>query len=255
MGVDDTPLNVLGSAIIPITISGLTFKHKFVIAEKITADATLDLDFLEAKECILNLAKGEIIITNKSVPFLAKSHNTEVCCSKITLVGNVKIPPRSEMEITGRIHSTTEGTWLIEQPLSSKLPIFIARTIVSPQDQAVILRVVNTHVSPVTLYKNSTLAKAELIDQETICSTLEENKEVLTTEKLDKESKHFLYLKTFQRHRRSSFWLCPQYSEIISSTSEDLGHTTVMQHHIKTGNAPPICQQPRRMPLPQWETV
>ena len=121
VGVDGAPLNVLGSAIIPITISGLTFKHKFVIAEKITADAILGLDFLEANECVLNLAKGEIAIANKSIPLLAKSHNNEVCCSKITLIGNVKIPPRSEMEITGRIHSTTEGTWLIEQPLSSKL--------------------------------------------------------------------------------------------------------------------------------------
>ena len=51
----------------------------------------------------------------------------------------------------------------------------------NPQDQAVTLRVVNTDVSPVTLYKNSTLAKAELIDQETIYSTLKENKEVLKT--------------------------------------------------------------------------
>ena len=82
VGVDGAPLNVLGSAIIPITISGLTFKHKFVIAEKITADAILGLDFLEANECVLN---REIVIANKSILLLAKSYNTEVCCSKITL--------------------------------------------------------------------------------------------------------------------------------------------------------------------------
>ena len=139
VGVDGAPLNVLGSAIIPITISGITLKHKFVIAEQITADTILVLDFLEANKCVLNLAKGEIVIANRTVPLLAKSHNTKVFCSKITLVDNVNIPPRSEMEITGRIHSTTNGTWLIEQPSSSKLPIFIARTLVNPQDQAVVL--------------------------------------------------------------------------------------------------------------------
>jgi len=213
------------------------------------------LDFLEANKCILNLAKGEIVIANKSIPLLAKSHNTEVCCSKITLVGNVKIPPRSKMEITGRIHSTTEGTWLIEQPLSSKLPIFIARTIVNPQDQTVILRVVNTDVSPIILYQNSTLAKAELIDQEAICSTLEENEEVLTTEQLDKGLTISLPEDISEAQKKQFLALLSQYSEIISSTSEDLGHTTVMQHHIETDNAPPMRQQPRRIPLPQRETV
>ena len=169
VGVDGVPLYALGSAIIPITISGITLKHKFVIAEQITADAILGLDFLEAIKCVLNLAKGEIVIANRTVPLLAKFHNTQVFCSKITLVDNVNIPPRSEMENTGWIHSTTNGTWLIEQPSSSKLPIFITRMLVNPRDQAVVLRVVNTGVSPVTLYKNSTLAKAKLIDQEAIC--------------------------------------------------------------------------------------
>ena len=56
----------------------------------------------------------------------------------------------------------------------------------NPQDQSVILRVVNTDVSAVTLYKNSTLAKAELIDQAEICIT-EGNAELPTMEGPDKE--------------------------------------------------------------------
>ena len=255
VGVDGAPHTVLGSAIIPITISGITLKHKFVIAEQITADAILDLDFLEANICVLNLAKGEIVIANRTVPLLAKSHNTEVSCRKITLVDNVNIPPRSEMEITGRIHSTTNGTWLIEQPSSSKLPIFIARTLVNPQDQAVVLRVVNNDVSPVTLYKNSTLAKAELIDQGAICSTLEENEDILTMKKPDKELPLSLPEDISETQKNQFIALLSQNSKIISSTSEDLGHTTVMQHHIDTGNSPPICQQSRRIPLPRRETV
>ena len=45
---------------------------------------------------------------------------------------------------------------------------------------------VNTDVCAVTLYKNSTLAKAELIDQAEICST-EGNAELPTMEESDKE--------------------------------------------------------------------
>ena len=114
---------------------------------------------------------------------------------------------------------------------------------------------VNTDVSPVTLYKNSTLAKAELIDQEAICSTLEENGDILTMERPDKELSLSLPEDISESQKNQFLALLSQYSEIISSTSEDLGHTTVMQHHIDIGNSPPIRQQPRRIPLPRRETV
>ena len=52
VGADGALLNASGSNIVPITISGVTFKHKFVIAEQITADAFLGLDFLKANKCV-----------------------------------------------------------------------------------------------------------------------------------------------------------------------------------------------------------
>ena len=122
----------------------------------------------------------------------------------------------------------------------------------NPQDQSVVLRVVNTDVSAVTLYKNSTLAKAELIDQAAICSTLAGNGEVPTMEEPDKELTLFLPEDISETQKKQFLALLSQYSEIISGASEDLGHTTV---HIDTGNALPIRQQPRRIPLPRWETV
>ena len=70
VGVDGVPLKVLGSAVLPVTVSGMTFKHKFIIAEHITADAILGLDFLEANRCVLNLADGSILIANKNISLL-----------------------------------------------------------------------------------------------------------------------------------------------------------------------------------------
>ena len=151
------------------------------------------------------------------------------------------------MEITGQIHSSIEGTWLIEQSPSSKLPVFIARMLVNPQDQSVVLRVINTDVSAVTLYKNS---KVKLIDQAAICSTLEGNEELPITEAPDKELTLSLPEGIKEIQKKQFLALLSQYSEIISDTSEDLGHTTVMQHHIDTGDVFPICQQPRRLSLP-----
>ena len=44
--------------------------------------------------------------------------------------------------------------------------------------------------------------------------------------------------------------LLARYSDILASHAEDLGVTDVLSHHINTGNAQPIHQPPRRVPLP-----
>lgn len=42
--------------------------------------------------------------------------------------------------------------------------------------------------------------------------------------------------------------LC-EYVNVFSEGPEDLGHTGIVKHHIRTGDAPPIQQCPRRLPM------
>ena len=51
VGVDSIPIKVQGSATICFTTAGVKFRHKFIIADKITADAILGVDLLEANKC------------------------------------------------------------------------------------------------------------------------------------------------------------------------------------------------------------
>ena len=50
VGVDGVPIKVEGTVSVPITISGVTLPHTFIVAEQITAEAILGLDFLEANK-------------------------------------------------------------------------------------------------------------------------------------------------------------------------------------------------------------
>jgi len=58
VGIDGIPIKVHGSATISLSIAGQKFNHDFVIANQITTDAIIGLDFLEAHKCILNMAEG-----------------------------------------------------------------------------------------------------------------------------------------------------------------------------------------------------
>jgi len=49
--------------------------------------------------------------------------------------------------------------------------------------------------------------------------------------------------------------LMAHYCDILADGPDKIGRTGVLQHHIDTGNATPIHQQARRVPLPKRETV
>ena len=55
MGVDGIPIKVYGFLSVPITINGRDYQHKFIVAEQLTAEAILGLDFIEANKCVLDL--------------------------------------------------------------------------------------------------------------------------------------------------------------------------------------------------------
>ena len=72
-----------------------------------------------------------------------------------------------------RADSTAKGTWLVECSESNQLPVCVARTLVSILSEMVPVRVVNTSLTPTTVYKNSRIATAEHISEHTICTARE----------------------------------------------------------------------------------
>ena len=253
-GVNGIPLAIYGSITVPITISGVTFNHNFIIADRLTTDAILGLDFLEANKCILDLAKGKMIVADQSVSLLPKSHGNKMASSTVTIPNTCVIPPHSEMEIIAHIQSDEEGTWLVEGLTSPTLPIMVARMLAIPQDQSVVVRVVNTDVLPVTVYKNSKIGTAELVNESEICNTSvgddNHNRTSMTGDMLLSLPDDISAVQ-----REQFLALLSKYSDIIAKDNDDLGNTTVMKHCIDTGNAVPIRQQPRRVPLPRRDSV
>lgn len=112
--VDGIPIKIEGSVSVPVTIGNATFNHDFIVANEITTEAILGLDFLEAKKCMLDLACGKLQIADQSVTLTARPTQSSSQCAKVTVLKKIVIPPRSEMEVMARIDSKESGTWLLE---------------------------------------------------------------------------------------------------------------------------------------------
>ena len=74
VGVDGIPINVRGTVSAKVSLETLTFKQQFVIADGITAEAILGMDFLEVNKCVLDICKVELVTKDKGmIPLLPHS--------------------------------------------------------------------------------------------------------------------------------------------------------------------------------------
>ena len=133
------------------------------------------------------------------------------------------------------IHSEEAGTWLLEGTIFKKLSICLARALTAPRNQSAPIRIVILDTVPVTLYKNTKIATAELISNEAICSTSESEKSTTDLE-LD-TLLHPLPHDITESQKVQFLALMSHYSCVIAKNSNDLGHTQVIQHHIDTDGA------------------
>ena len=165
--VDGIPIKVRGTVSVEVCLEGLVFNQKFVIADGITAEAILGMDFLEVNRCVLDLGRGELVAKDKGMIPLRPHSSTKSSCLKVTLVETIAIPAASEIEVKARVCAPSdEHIWMIEGK-TSRVPIRVARAVVKPHNNLIPLRVVNTTLTPMT-YKGSTVAHAERVDEANI---------------------------------------------------------------------------------------
>ena len=120
-------------------------------------------------------------------------------------------------------------------------PVFVARAVVTPQTKLVPVRLINTDLIPVTLYRGTKLANAETVDERNV--NVVGNVDAVTSSNTSvpvyTDSINQLPDDVSQTQQDKLLALLSLYSDVIASGPNDLGHTQVLSHHIGTGDAPP----------------
>ena len=167
------------------------------------------------------------------------------------------------MEVTAKVCTPNDNhVWMIEGKMA-KVPIRVARALVKPHKNLIPLCIINTNLTPVKLYKSSTLAHAECVDEASINVVSQKAEERISQLSTMDCALHTSYdymedmipKNISEDHREKILALLQLYSDVISCDDYDLGRTGILKHSIDTGNAIPIRQQVRRLPLPAKEKV
>ena len=150
--------------------------------------------------------------------------------------------------------------------LSDRYHLIGASTLSCPnKDGEVSFRLLNPSDTPIILYKGSTIGKFEEICSDDEIVSLEPGSEpdvspIDAPWQGQSEIPKANFLSGFKSlpspalssaENTQLSHLLESYSDIFASSSLDLGHTTLIQHQIDTGDAQPIKQAPYRVPQAQ----
>ena len=251
--------NVRGKLWLGIKIGGTEVSHETLVAE-ISNKFILGLDFLMAHGCTVDAGGGSLRIGVEEVPLHKPSARQLARCYRLTAVEDTLISPYSETLVAARIMDDPLGEpWGTVGPsLTAKLPpdVMVGKTLVDAQQDCVPVRVVNLSGQPREICQGTEVASCEPVesvihqqhdstpDSQSVGDDLPEHLKDLYTRSNEG-------LNAGQKRQLHELLL--ELQDIFSKGPQDLGKTGLAKHEINTGDALPVRQYPRRLPLAQRE--
>ena len=129
--VDGFPLTVYGRATIPVKFGSHKVDVTFAIAEGLTAEAILGLDFLN--QCTLDLKNCTLTLADSTTLPLTSEESPSTGQLAVSVTKTLHIPAASELEVIAHVIGATSAcTYLLEQIPNKRLPVVVARALVTP---------------------------------------------------------------------------------------------------------------------------
>ena len=147
VGVDGTPLWVLGQGWVDLDIGGKIYLLEIIVVSSLTSPAILGLDFLQEYAASVDFRQKVLLLAHQGGAVKLSSTMEPVGRHPISAAAtaDVVIPLRSEMEITANVSTRLgKGEWLVEEHHTKPLKIAVAAGVLRGNTCKVPIRVINT---------------------------------------------------------------------------------------------------------------
>ena len=248
---------ILGITTVPLTVGTFQAKQRMWVAN-IADECILGLDFLQQHNCQVDLKKGVLHIGNEEVP-LQQSQATETACCRCYTATPVTIPPNSEMVVRAKVEGEWRkcSKWAMLQPDDNEATltsrgVLVGKTLVDLQTRDVPVRMVNLSELPQHIRRGTALAKCEPVLSVVRTAVGAALTNVSPPASLPPHVRS-LYEKAapnlLPQQQQKLMSLLYDYANLFSQGLQDLGQTDLVQHNVNVGDAQPLRQSPRRLPL------
>jgi hypothetical protein len=250
--VSGEALDVIKEVCLTLTLGRRPLKIWVFVAD-ITNEFILGLDILRAYDASVDIGRQTLRLADEEVSVWSPGAGPR--SSSLIVEEDQIIPAQCEGTVMARLERPigVENGLVERSPQDRSIEgIYICRTLVK-NCARVPVRVLNATYRDHKLTKGSSLGKCEPV---TLVTTpdLDQPKAKESRSKLQditEAAKPNLSDEEFQKLEK----LIAEYDDIFAVDSEDHGRTNKVYHRIDTGDARPIRQAPRRVPLAKQEEV
>ena len=187
----------------------------------------------------------------------------------VVLEETVTIPEGGQMMVPAVLkqveageNQVYDGHLTTNQKFEEKYGVLVAETVINTGHEKVPLRVLNITTKPVKVYKGSVAATCEPVTEIHVVGTKTVEQDGLRVMRVNRESTDQVpeyLLDLFERsvvnldavQRRGLVNLLLEYADVFAKSADDMGRTGLVKHRINTGDAQPIRQRARRLPIQQ----
>jgi hypothetical protein len=250
-------MDLLGQGKLPLQVGGIHGQLSALIVKELTQECLLGADFLQRHQCIINM-KERTVIPGGMQPIVCQGSgdfDSEDSVCHVAFTEDTMIPGSCEMHLQVSFSQQKHCSGVLEPAsrLMEQHGLLIARSVCSLETGYSIIRVLNPSPAPVPVYSNQRVGTIQPLDEPSTCAVqLTENcheGSPRAEEAVQQMMARVDDLSTSERESLRSL-LC-KFSGIISQGDGDLGRTDIVKHRIDTGNAAPIRQPARRLPIHQ----
>ena len=248
VGVGGTHHPVLGVVLIDVKFGTLGLSYPFYVVEDLHHSLILGHDFMETHSVTLDI-KGKKMIIHDNVKVCSLRTNTGYART----VKPIKLPANSEIDIPVKIARVSTNDEVLLEPLSSLAneSILGAKCLIKVNKGKSVMRLANLSESDVQLRGNKVLAVVSQVEKAHVFTlndsesshskTTEQNNITRTPSEFSFDLQHS-DLNEQQKEKLLSF--LHANNGIFSEGLHDLGKTHLVQHHVDTGDAPPVKLPP-----------
>ena len=245
-------IDIIGTTSPTIHLGNKTTRHMFNVARNITHPFVLGWDFMFKHDATLSTTT--FTMPGMSIPLVDRRQYQVPLKCNVSLIGKATLPGMSEVHVQGRlippqpdvIPQDYDG--IFEPSIHEHLHVAGARSLSRPQDGIILLRLINPSSETVQLSADTTLGQFysttgdseeeyEIIDS--IVAGTQKSSSFQASSMLPTSS----LSKTEYECAES---LLNSYSDVFSSTSEDIGQTNLAYHDITTSTETPTRKRAYR---------
>lgn len=246
-------MNVTGCAELVLEFAEIRCPITVAVAD-MDVDVVIGIDFMKTYDVEVSVSKNTMTVQSKAISLQCTG---KTGCLRVVLTEKVVIPPGCEMIAQGRVIDSgieTIGLGIVEPTeKQSNLDRGVVARVLVEGKRYIPLRIANFSNTEQTLYPYTSVATISKVNK------IEEGQRVYCADHGLPNHLTDLYKRASEgmtmKQKRQVSSLLSKYATVFSESYHDLGRTGIIKHRIPTGDARPIKQPLRRVPVHMQEEV